>query len=101
MNWETFLVNQFSTDYIVAQEKGTKFHYTWLLILIALIGCQELSYYQHIRTIDRGNMVACYANLWHTPNIIRKQDNNFTFYVYFDSIRYIIEHTVRISVETV
>jgi hypothetical protein len=27
MNWATFLVNQFLTDYIEAQEKGTKFHY--------------------------------------------------------------------------
>jgi hypothetical protein len=35
------------------------------------------------------------------PNKRRKQDNNVTFYVYFDSIRYIIEHTPHITTETV
>jgi hypothetical protein len=59
------------------------------------------SYYQCMRTTGRGNMVARYANLWHTPNKRRKQDNNVTFYVYFDSIRYIIEHTPCITAETV
>jgi hypothetical protein len=38
MNWATFLVNQFLTDCIEAQEKGIEFHYAWLLILIALVG---------------------------------------------------------------
>jgi hypothetical protein len=36
MNWLTFLFNHFLMDYMEAQEKGTKFHYSWLLILIAL-----------------------------------------------------------------
>jgi hypothetical protein len=36
MNWETFFLNQFLIDYEEAQDKGTAFHYAWLLILIAL-----------------------------------------------------------------
>ena len=36
MNWLTFLLNQFLIDCEEAQDKGTEFHYSWLLILIAL-----------------------------------------------------------------
>jgi hypothetical protein len=101
MNWATFLVNQFLTDCIEAQEKGTKFHYAWLLILIALVGWKEPGYYQCMGTSSRGNMVGWYANLWHTTNKRRKHDNNVTFFVYFDNIRYLIEHTPCISAEIV
>jgi hypothetical protein len=79
MNWATFLVNQFLQDCIEAQEKGTKFHYAWILILIVLVGWKEPGYYQCMGTSDRGSMVAWYANLWNTPNKRRKQDNNVTF----------------------
>jgi hypothetical protein len=37
MNWAMFLVNQFLIDCTEAQEKGMKFHYAWLIILIALV----------------------------------------------------------------
>jgi hypothetical protein len=42
MNWTTFLVNHFLTDYREAQDKGMEFHYSWLLIFIALVSCREL-----------------------------------------------------------
>jgi hypothetical protein len=41
MNWEMFLVNQFLIDYKEGQDKGMEFHYTWLLILIALVSWRE------------------------------------------------------------
>jgi len=44
MNWATLLFNTFLTDSIKAQEKGTKFHYDWILILIALVGWKEPDY---------------------------------------------------------
>jgi hypothetical protein len=67
--------------------------------LIALIGWQEPGYYQCMGTIGRGNLAALYANLWHTQNKRMQKDNNVTFYVYFDSIRYIIKHTPCITAE--
>jgi len=36
INWENFLRNYFLQDCTEAQEKGTEFHYAWLLILVAL-----------------------------------------------------------------
>jgi hypothetical protein len=43
MNWDTFVVNLFLIDCIESQEKGMQFHYSWLLILIALVGWKEPS----------------------------------------------------------
>jgi hypothetical protein len=63
MNWETFLINQILTACIEAHEKGTKFHYAWIFILIVLVGWQELGYYQCMGTFSRCSMVTQYAKL--------------------------------------
>jgi len=36
--WEPYLLNQFLIDYMDAQDNGTDFHYSWLLILITFVG---------------------------------------------------------------
>jgi hypothetical protein len=35
MNWVKYLVNQLELDFHEAQDQGYKFHFSWLLILIA------------------------------------------------------------------
>ena len=40
-NWFAYLAREFLEDAHDAQEKGRPFHYSWLLILIALIGWKE------------------------------------------------------------
>jgi hypothetical protein len=61
INWATFLVKQFLTNCIEEQKKGTKFHYAWILILIAMVGWQEPGYYQRMGTSGRGSMsMWCY-----------------------------------------
>jgi hypothetical protein len=100
MNWATFLVNQFLKDCIEAQEKGTKFHYAWILILFVLVGWKERGY-QCMGTYGRGSMAVRYANLWNTPNKRIQHYNNVTFFVYLENIRYLVEHTLCISTETV
>jgi hypothetical protein len=54
-----------------------------------------------MRTIGRGNVVARYDNLWHMPNKRRKHHNIVTFFLYFDTIMYLIEHTLGITTEKV
>jgi hypothetical protein len=41
LNWDLYLLNLFLEDYRDAQDLGKKFHYSWLLILIALIRWKE------------------------------------------------------------
>jgi hypothetical protein len=44
MSWAPYLLNSFLEDCKDAQDWGSEFHYSWLLILIALMGWQEPTY---------------------------------------------------------
>jgi hypothetical protein len=44
LSWAPYLLNLFLDDCKDVQDLGTKFHYSWLLILIALIGWREPPY---------------------------------------------------------
>ena len=40
-NWAAYIAKEFLEDVHDAQEKGRSFHYSWLIVLIALVGWQE------------------------------------------------------------
>jgi hypothetical protein len=44
LSWAPYLLNLFLEDCKDAQDLGTKFHYSWLLVLIALVGWREPKY---------------------------------------------------------
>jgi hypothetical protein len=44
LSWAPYLLNMFLEDCKDAQDLGTEFHYSWLLILIALVGWREPKY---------------------------------------------------------
>jgi hypothetical protein len=44
MRWVPYLLNLFQVDCRDVQELGTKFHYSWLITLIAFMGWQEPEY---------------------------------------------------------
>jgi hypothetical protein len=62
MNRVTFLLNQFLIDCKEAHDKGKKFHYTWLLILIALSSGRELDDSQFLGLKENPCLAACYQN---------------------------------------
>ena len=45
MNWSMFPLNKFMEDVVLIQEVGKTFTYSWLLILIALVGWMEPTSY--------------------------------------------------------
>ena len=45
MNWEAYLLEEYFSDYVDAQDKVTPFHYSWLLILISFVAWVELENY--------------------------------------------------------
>jgi hypothetical protein len=91
----------FTGLHIEAQEKGTEFHYAWLLILIVLVRWKEPGYYQCMCTSGSNNLAVRYANLWHTTIKRRQNDSNATFFVYLENITYLVGHTPCISTEIV
>jgi hypothetical protein len=44
MSWVPYLLNLFQEDWKDAQDLGTKFHYLWLITLIAFMGWREPRY---------------------------------------------------------
>jgi hypothetical protein len=44
LSWAPYLLNLFLDDCKDTRDLGTEFHYSWLLILIALLGWKELKY---------------------------------------------------------
>ena len=40
-NWAAYIAKEFLEDVRDAQEKGRPFHYSWLLVLITLVGWRE------------------------------------------------------------
>jgi hypothetical protein len=55
-SWASYLLNQFLLDCHDAQDNGTKFHYSWLIILIALAGWQEPKFSTFLDRVGK-----CYA----------------------------------------
>jgi hypothetical protein len=65
LSWSPYLLNLFLDDCKDAQDLGTKFHYSWLIILIALVGWRHPKYSAFFQRIGKCRTTQ-YATLWHT-----------------------------------
>jgi hypothetical protein len=69
-------------DYREKQDKGTKFHYVFPLILIALMAWMELEDTQFLGVVKNPCFVARYVNLWNSVHKEIHLHNIISFYVY-------------------
>jgi hypothetical protein len=100
LSWAPYLLNLFLDDCRDVQDLGTKFHYSWLLILIALIGWREPQYTYFCERTSH-----CHA-MWYTslgstldPKI--KSTNASTFVRYYNELQESIANSWRITPEVV
>ena len=63
-NWAAYIAKEFLEDARDAGEKVRPFHYSWLMILIALIGWKEPTEAQFIDVPPSMPGAARYASLW-------------------------------------
>ena len=95
MNWSLFLLNELMEDAVLVQDTGNLFTYSWLSIVITLVGWMEPTHYQGMEVdvvnIWRG---ARYKTLWEINNKERKNSNNIWFYLYLDTVR---EEAIKVS----
>ena len=63
LNWSQSLLNELLKDVDEVQEKGSAFHYSWLLILISFVAWEEPANYQgvYVLVLYRGGK---YQNIW-------------------------------------
>ena len=73
MRWELFLLNQFIIDCREAHQKGTKFHYSWLLTLIEMEAWNSPRHQcvQFPPAQEPDFIAPIYGEMWH---IGRKED---------------------------
>ena len=62
--WIEYIAKEFLADVHDAQEKGRAFHYSWLLVLIALVGWREPTEAQFVDVPLHMPGAARYASLW-------------------------------------
>jgi hypothetical protein len=98
LSWAPYLLNLFLDECKDAQDLGTEFHYSWMMILITLIGWKEPPYSY---LCDR---VGCCRTTWYTSmgntsDAKRRSGNSNTFDRYLSDIKDIIANTWRITLE--
>ena len=83
MNWSLFLLNQLTDDVMLVQEGKCPFTYSWLLILIVLVGWMEPTHYQgmdvEVAQVCRGTR---YQNLWWLNEREHQIEWDIQFYIY-------------------
>jgi hypothetical protein len=92
MSWAPYFLNSFLEDYKDTQDWGSEFHYSWLLILIALIGWKEPVYNKYIERIGKCGTTR-YTSLRRTIDPKRKKENNDTFAWYLSEIQELVVNT--------
>jgi hypothetical protein len=99
-SWAPYLLNQFLIDCRDAQDNGTEFHYSWLLILIALVGWKEPKFSTFV---DRKGK--CYAvrykTLWQAKDNKNQQENNTVFSMFLEDMQQKTTNVWRIPIEVV
>ena len=63
-NWVAYIAKEFLEYARDAQEKGRPFHYSWLIVLIALVGWKEPTEVHFIDVPPSMPGAARYASLW-------------------------------------
>jgi hypothetical protein len=100
LSWAPYLLNLFLDDFKDAKELRIEFHYSWLIILIALVGWEVPKYI--IFYPRAGKCCATkYVILWNTSATKERMANSSIFSMYFDEMREKVDDTWRIPPEGV
>jgi hypothetical protein len=99
VSWVPYLLNLFQVDCKDAQDLGTKFHYSWLLTLIAFMGWWEPEYVVFATRPQPAG--ARYLLLRSGPQARHKRENGIIFEAYLWDIQEAISRSWRITPEVV
>jgi len=95
-----YLLNMFLDDCRDAQDRGTKFHYSWILILITLIGWRE-PHYTYFCEQNSWWCAVWYMSLGSTSDPKIKSTNASRFVLYYNKLQESIANSWRITLEVV
>jgi hypothetical protein len=100
MNWAKYLVNQLEIDCREAQDQGHKFHFSWLLILIAFVASELLkgATFPYLDPFEP--LATKFSTLWYSNNMSKKWQLNVVFHVYYNQLKASIRSEPRITLNT-
>jgi hypothetical protein len=84
MNWVKYLVNQIELDCREAQDQGYKFHFSWLLILIALISREMTEGVTFLDTKPFEPLATNFNTLWYSNDMNKQWQSNVIFHMYYN-----------------
>jgi hypothetical protein len=98
--WVPYLLNKFLIDYRDAQDNGTEFHYSRLLILIDLVGLKEAKFSSFL---DRKGKccVVQYETLCQKKEPKNQHVNNAVFSMFLEDMQRKTTNAWRIPIEVV
>jgi hypothetical protein len=100
LRWVPYLLNLFLEERKDVHDLGTEFHYSWLLMLIMLMGWRESPYSYFCEWIGRCR-VTRYTLLGRKSDPKHRSTNTGTFSKYFIEIQESIANTWRITPDVV
>jgi hypothetical protein len=100
LSWALYLLNLFLDDYKNVKDLGKKIHYSWLLILIALLGWKDLKY-SFFSTILKPCHATRYISLGSVSDPKKKQANATIFEGYYNDLHERITNTWRVTPKVV
>jgi hypothetical protein len=82
MNWVSYLINELEKDFHKAQDQGYKFHFSWLLVLIAFVAW-EMSEGATFPEIKPSEPLAMrFTTFWYTSDMAKQWKSNAVFHTY-------------------
>jgi hypothetical protein len=100
LSWAPYLLNLFLDDCKDTQDLGKKFHYSWILILISLIGWKEPKY-SFFSTRPNPCHGARYLLLGSPLDPKNRKENAAIFEGYLSDLQDIIANTWRVTQEEI
>jgi hypothetical protein len=95
-----YLLNPFLVDDRDAQDNGTEFHYSCLLVLITLVGWQEPNFSSFVDM--KGKFYAArYEALWQANDNNNQEANNTVFAKFLEDMQQKTTNVWRIHIDVV
>jgi hypothetical protein len=100
MNWAKYLVDQLELECHEAQDQDYKFHFSWLLILIAFVSREMLEGVTFPDIEPFKPLAAKFSTLWYSSDMNKQWPSNTIFHAYYLQLKRSIEAKPRMTPNT-
>jgi hypothetical protein len=100
MNWTSYLINELEKDCHKVQDQGYKFHFSWLLILIAFVALEMPEGAKFLEVEPSEPLATRFTTLWYTSDMVKQWQSNALFHTYYLKLKHAIESFPQMTSST-